>query len=408
VSKILRPGYAVSAFLTVMLILPALLLTPLSEAKNLTSDAELRFITAIEDISQNRIDQAIEQFSVLTKQAPKFTLAKLIYADLLASRGGMFSSMGSTSLLKPNRLKALQDEARVRVLHHQQQQRTSANLIPKDLIQMTDQQPYAIVVDITLSRLFLFANDNGVPKLVKDYYASSGKAGADKLVSGDNKTPIGVYFITQRIDAKKLPSRYGSGALPLNYPNSLDHQQKRTGNGIWLHGSPVETYSRPPQASEGCISLTNIDFSALDKMVNIKSTPVIIGKNIEWITPKQWQNRQQQFGQLINNWKADWESLDNEQYIKNYAKDFSNGKGNLNSWSKGKQRVNRKKSFIKLDLENLSLFSYPDDKNLLVASFKQHYQSNNYNGSHLKRQYWRKEDDRWKVVYEGKPSKGRP
>jgi murein L,D-transpeptidase YafK len=315
--------------------------------------------------------------------------------------------MGATDLLNPNKLKALQDEARVRVLHHQQQQRTSANLIPENLIQLTEEQPYAIVVDITLSRLFLFSNTNGKPTLVKDYYASSGKAGSDKWVSGDNKTPVGVYFITQRIPAKKLPSRYGAGALPLNYPNSWDRQLKKTGNGIWLHGSPIETYSRPPQASEGCISLTNIDFSALDKLVDIKSTPVIIGKNIKWITPQRWQQRQQQFSGLINHWKSAWESLDAERYSANYSEDFSNGKDTLKSWSKRKQRVNRKKTYINIGLDNLSLFTYPDDKNLLVASFNQHYQSSNYNGTSIKRQYWRKEQGHWKVVYEGQPSKGR-
>lgn len=392
----------------VFTMLLTLLVIPQATAKSLASDAELRFITAIEDISQNRIEQAIEQFSLLTKEAPKFTLAKLIYADLLASRVGMVNAMGATSLLNPHKLKALQDEARVRVLYHQKQKQATNNLIPRDLIQMTNDQPYAIVVDITLSRLFLFANNNGVPELVKDYYASSGKAGSDKFVSGDNKTPIGVYFITQRIPDKRLPSRYGAGALPLNYPNSWDKQEKRTGNGIWLHGSPVETYSRPPQASEGCISLTNIDFAALDKMVDIKSTPVIIGKNIQWVTPQQWQVRQQQFSQLIDNWKTAWESLDNEQYIANYSNDFSNGRDTLKSWSNRKRRVNRKKSFIKLNLNNLSLFTYPDDKNLLVASFSQHYQSDNYEGTDIKRQYWRKEKDQWKVVYEGKPSKGRP
>lgn len=373
---------------------------------NSHSDAEIKFIAAIDAINNNRIDVALEQFSQLTQQAPKFTLAKLIYADLLASQAGSFGTMGNTQLLTPEKLEAFKQEAKVRIKYHQT--KALQNKIPEDLVQMTANQPYAIAVDINQSRLYLFKNDNGTPKLIKDYYASSGKAGADKQVSGDNKTPIGVYFITQRIPSSKLPSKYGAGALPINYPNSWDYQQNRTGYGIWLHGSPVETYSRPPQASEGCISLTNVDFSELDKMVDIKSTPVIIGRSIKWIDKEQWQQRQALFNQLIADWAKDWESLDAQQYVTNYSLDFKTHKDNYNSWTKRKSRVNGRKEFIKIKLDDLSLFTYPDDKGLLVASFKQHYQSNDYQSSDIKRQYWRKEQDQWKVVYEGKPSKGRP
>ena len=159
------------------------------------SDAEVKFIAAIDAINNNRIDSALEQFSQLTQQAPKFTLAKLIYADLLASQAGSFGTMGNTQLLTPEKLEAFKQEAKIRIQYHQT--RALQNKIPQDLVQMTPKQPYAIAVDINQSRLYLFKNDHGTPVLIKDYYASSGKAGADKQVSGDNKTPIGVYFITQ-------------------------------------------------------------------------------------------------------------------------------------------------------------------------------------------------------------------
>jgi murein L,D-transpeptidase YafK len=386
--------------LTMLCLLPSQ-----ATAQNFSSDAELKFINAIDDISNNRIDQALEQFSQLTKQAPKFTLAKLIYADLLASRAGLVRTMGDTTLLDPARLKAFKDEAKIRVLHHQR--KSFENRIPKDLIQMTDEQPYAIMVDLSLSRLYVFANDNGVPRLVKDFYASSGKAGADKRMKGDNKTPVGVYFVTGRIPATELPSKYGAGALPLNYPNSLDNQLRRTGHGIWLHGSPLETYSRQPQASEGCISLTNIDFSTLDKMVDIKSTPVVIGRNINWITKEQWTDQQIAFNQLINDWVDDWESRDAGQYAGNYSSTFKTHRDTYSSWTKRRTWANSRKEYISIDIKNLSLFTYPDDKGLLVASFNQTYQSNNYTGVDIKRQYWRKEADGWKVVYEGEPSLGR-
>src|SRR3546814_8483534 len=50
---------------------------------------------------------------------------------------------------------------------------------------------------------------------------------------------------------RKLPDFYGDGAYPLNYPNEWDKHEGRKGYGIWLHGTPSTTYSRPPRASDG-------------------------------------------------------------------------------------------------------------------------------------------------------------
>jgi murein L,D-transpeptidase YafK len=57
----------------------------------------------------------------------------------------------------------------------------------------------------------------------------------------------------------KLTDFYGSGAFPINYPNEWDRIRGRNGYGIWLHGTPRDTYSRPPRASDGCIVLSNED-----------------------------------------------------------------------------------------------------------------------------------------------------
>lgn len=391
----------------VALLLGTALIPQTALGNSVNSDAERKFISAIDNISNSRIDEALVQFSELTREAPKFSLAKLIYADLLASRSGIVRAIGDDSLLAADKLKALKEEALARVKYHQQNA-IDDNKLPKDLVQMTPDMPYAIMVDINQSRLYLFANKNGEPKLIRDYYASSGKAGADKYVKGDNKTPLGVYFITGRIPASKLPSKYGAGALPLNYPNSLDLQMNKTGNGIWLHGSPVETYSRPPQASEGCVSLTNIDFTELDALVNIKTTPVVIGRNLKWVDKVQWRKQQLEFNQLIKDWEADWESREAQKYITYYSPDFKTHKDDFTSWTTRRARANAQKAYININISNLSLFTYPDEPGMLVASFSQEYQSDNYQGKEFKRQYWRKEGSAWKVVYEGLPSKGNP
>ena len=40
--------------------------------------------------------------------------------------------------------------------------------------------------------------------LVADYYASVGKLCTEKVVEGDQRTPLGVYYITSRLDPATL------------------------------------------------------------------------------------------------------------------------------------------------------------------------------------------------------------
>ena len=100
---------------------------------------------------------------------------------------------------------------------------------------------------------------DGALKLQTDYYVSQGKLGVKKFREGDQKTPIGVYYVNGRIPGPKLPDFYGTGALPINYPNEWDRRNGRGGSGIWLHGTPSDNFSRPPLSSDGCVVLANPD-----------------------------------------------------------------------------------------------------------------------------------------------------
>ncbi|MFT6915765.1 MAG: murein L,D-transpeptidase YafK [Motiliproteus sp.] len=378
--------------------------TSISYAVSL-STVEGDFLAAIEDIDQNRLEEAMERLLAITQHTPEFKLAQVIFADLVSAQANPIESFAAAVPIRSSLVEELRQEAVVRGQYRTQKPKNGS--IPKSLVKMADGQSHAIVVDLSKSRLYLFENKSGKPVLVKDFYASSGSEGAEKFISGDKKTPVGVYFVTTRLAAKNLPDKYGSGALPLNYPNALDAQQQKTGNGIWLHGSPTDTYSRAPLASEGCVSLTNYDFAQLDSIIDIHSTPVIIGENIEWLTESDWLAQQQPFSQLVNDWKKSWESLDTQDYLSNYSHDFDNGREDYIAWSAKKIRINKAKSYVNIDLKNLSFFSYPGQGNILVVTFKQHYMSNNFNGKDTKRQYWKKEGDKWRIIFEGAPSSGK-
>src|SRR5207247_1818032 len=84
-------------------------------------------------------------------------------------------------------------------------------------------------IEANRSRLYVFGNDQGRPRLVADFYVTLGKNGVEKTREGDQKTPIGVYHVTGNLPRSKLTDFYGAGAFPINYPNEWDRRRGRKG-----------------------------------------------------------------------------------------------------------------------------------------------------------------------------------
>ena len=257
------------------------------------------------------------------------------------------------------------------------------------------------MLDASKSTLFVFENTDDGLRYVADYYMSVGKNGADKSREGDKRTPLGVYHVTSKKTPKTLTDFYGSGAFPINYPNEWDHIRGRDGYGIWLHGTPFDTYSRPPRASDGCVVLSNDDFLALDRYVQPGTTPVVIADRIQWIHPDDVQSARSELTNQLERWRRDWESRETNVYLQHYSARFLvNGK-NLNQWSAHKRRVNAAKTWIKVGISDVSVILYPGDEPLAVITFAQEYASSNLKNKMRKRQYWTRENNRWKILYEG-------
>ena len=224
------------------------------------------------------------------------------------ARGKPLATFGNAKNAPEEKLTDLREEAVARLKAYRDRP-SDAGYVPRYLLQMQSDQKHAIVIDTQKARLYLYQNDNGRPRFVADYYISYGKLGAGKMREGDKRTPTGVYHVTSSLSTKKLGDFYGSGAFPINYPNEWDKRQGRNGYGIWLHGTPSDTYSRPPKASDGCVVLSNADLNALAKNLQIGLTPVIISNSIEWLSHDDWQNERTGLNKKIDEWRADWEAV---------------------------------------------------------------------------------------------------
>lgn len=352
-----------------------------------------------EEIENNHIERALAQVDALLRAKPNFRLAYLIKGDLLLARGRALKTFGNAPQGPSERVDELRAEAMARL--HAYRERPSQDQVPRYLMQMRNDQRYAIVVDNKRSRLYLYQNENGRPRFVADYYISTGKRGGEKTREGDEKTPIGVYHVTASLPRKKLTDFYGSGAFPISYPNEWDKRHGRNGHGIWLHGTPSDTYSRAPRASNGCVVLANADLDALSEKLQIGLTPVIISEQVEWLSLDDWNAERNALNAEIERWRNDWESLDTERYLTHYSKSFSADRENFSNWAQHKRQVNAGKTWIKLKLSNFSVFRNPGKDELVVVTFDQDYRSSNLSNSMKKRQYWAKEGSKWRIIYEG-------
>ncbi len=364
------------------------------------ADYEKGLLQTLQNIQNLKLDEALTESHNFVRLFPTSKVGQLLYADLLMARVGVLSHIGSGTRADP-KLDDLTFELKQRLLNT----RTPAfdGFIPENIIQLAENQPYAILIDQSHSRLYLYRNEMGRPVLERDFFISIGIRGFGKEKRGDQKTPIGVYHITRYIDDRELPDLYGRGAFPVNYPNAWDHLQKRTGGGIWIHGTPSHTYNRAPWSSNGCVVASNPDFSQIEQYIDSADhTPVIVAEDINWITLEQWQNIQKTMVQNISQWIGDWESLQHEAYINHYsAANFRTYRKTYKQWDQQKRWINRNKKYVNIAVNNLNIFKYPGEEDLVLMQYDQAYRSSNYDVDSAKEVFWKKQPNGWKIVFEG-------
>jgi murein L,D-transpeptidase YafK len=361
--------------------------------------AEVAIVGVFRLIAEDRVGAAHAELDRLLAANPNFRLAQLVKGDLLLARSRPIQTFGNAAGVPEERLNDLREEARARLLR--QRGETPKDRLPRYLLKMAPHQKHAIVVDTSRSSLYVFENRDGVPHYVADFYVTIGKNGIEKVREGDKKTPLGVYNVTGSLPIAKVGDFYGSGAFPISYPNEWDHRAGRNGHGIWLHGTPRDTYSRPPRASDGCVVLTNEDLTALSRRLQLGVTPVIISGGVDWVAESDLSKVRSSLEGSVEAWRRDWESRDTDRYLRHYAADFSTGSMDLAQWSEQKRAVNAGKTWVKVKLGDVSMFLYPGAEPLAVVTFQQDYQSNNLGNAMHKRQYWIREGEAWKIAYEG-------
>jgi murein L,D-transpeptidase YafK len=260
---------------------------------------------------------------------------------------------------------------------------------------------HLITVDLHESRAYLFDIQKGQLIFVTSYYLTQGKLGAGKEKEGDKRSPIGVYRLSAPIPPLKLTPFYGAGALPLDYPNTWDKRNNRSGHGIWLHGTPIGQYSRPPKASDGCMVFSNEDLQQLMARVDWQRTLVITDSKLKWQQPEEVIAPRAHLMQTLENWRYAWEQQNITEYMRYYANDFVGNAGeNKQAYQTRKAQIFSYNRAHKVGISDLLLYKYPNEKSLAISVFTQRYQREGKETVERKRLWWQWQNDQWKIINE--------
>ena len=136
---------------------------------------------------------------------------------------------------------------------------------------------HLILVEKAIQKLHLYLYD-GRYRHIKSYTVGTGENQGKKKREKDEKTPEGIYFNTKTYRDSKI-TIFGDRAFGLNYPDVFDKFEGNQGSGIFVHGSDKDV---SPFSTNGCVALNNADIADLDKRIQFKKTPVIIGESLPY------------------------------------------------------------------------------------------------------------------------------
>lgn len=229
---------------------------------------------------------------------------------------------------------------------------------------------------------------------------SIGQNGVGKQRSGDRRTPLGVYFVVEEMDTSNLHRKYGPVAFPLDYPNAWDRANDRTGHGIWIHGVDPESGTRPVFDTDGCIALQNEDLLQLGDHLVPLHTPVIVTREIRRASPSEIAATRDALLAALQRWTASYRDGDWHQFLGMYADEFEYRGMNLEEWTSFRLLGIGDRPIEDFYIDEILLLEDPEEPGLFLSRFQQTIIEASGPVTMLKRLYWRRLDDGFRIVAE--------
>ena len=273
--------------------------------------------------------------------------------------------------------------------------------LPANLLISPKADPHhVLLVEKASQRLFVYEFD-GDYKLVATFKCATGESPGDKKVSGDQKTPEGVYFFTKAVGERYLSPTYGARAFPMNYPNLLDLKMNKGGNNIWVHGTNEELKER---STNGCIVLANKDVVELEKYIKLWDTPIIIERELKYEERDNLLRQGQLLLDRVEGWSQAWSQKDLDRYLSYYASDFTWRNLDLQGWRNRKAWLNNHYKIISVQFSNIRFFR---QGKMVLATAEETYRSDRFASAGLKYLYLVQNSVEWRILAEKWRKSGR-
>ena len=265
-----------------------------------------------------------------------------------------------------------------------------AGLLPAYLIQLPRSVTTVLVAETDASILHRYRNgENGID-FSGSGYMSVGQNGVGKSKAWDRRTPLGIYFVNERLDTTGMHERYGPMAFALDYPNAWDLANERSGDGIWIHGVIANSERRPPLDTDGCIALPNDALISLEGMLQPMVTPVIIARDIDWASADELSAIRQELEDALHVWARSFRSGDLYGYLSLYANDFEFRGMDRTEWAAYRVQAIAATPISDFSIDDLLLLGDPEDEGLYLSRFRQTIIDEANTIVTTKRLYWRR------------------
>ncbi len=265
--------------------------------------------------------------------------------------------------------------------------------LPAYVIELPESVRDVFVADAGNATLYHFEHADDRLTAATETYMSVGQRGAGKERAWDRRTPLGIYFVVDHLDTSRLHEKYGVTAFPLDYPNEWDRLNERTGDGIWVHGVLPGGERRPPFDTDGCLALPNEDLEALEPLFLPLTTPVIVTREIEWMSEEARAALRIKLRDSVDRWASSLADADLHAYLSLYVEDFTyRGMSNA-EWAALRLSSFERAGPADVSIEELMLLADPEVDGLFLSRFLQTTYSPNGPVVRMKRLYWQRGDD---------------
>lgn len=259
---------------------------------------------------------------------------------------------------------------------------------------MTNAPKRVVAVDKGRQQLFVYERSSPW-QAVYDTQCTTGQRGGAKMISGDLRTPEGLYFVVGKIGAKLDFMEYGDIAYGLNYPNPIDRLAGKTGYGIWIHSRGRDI---TPTETRGCIA---VNLGDMDKLATqlAAGTPVILAETLTTATDASTDDAGKADREAIlsliekktRQWNAAWAGRSKSFFDFYDGPSYTKAQENetFQSFKSSKERLFSTLPWIHIIHGDIQVMQGPD---YWVSWFNQYYRAPNLATEGIRRLYWKVND----------------